>query len=69
MKHWIIAAFCVLGLAGCAGDYIIATTDGQMITADGKPKLDEDTGMLRFEDGEGNEQQIPQSEVKQIIER
>lgn len=69
MKHWIIALLCMFGLAGCANDYIIATVDGQMLTSDGKPELDEDTGMLEFEDSEGRKQQIPQSQVKQIIER
>ncbi|MBD9484509.1 YgdI/YgdR family lipoprotein [Pseudomonas sp. PDM14] len=69
MKHWIFAAFCVLGLAGCASDYIIATNDGQMLSAEDKPELDEETGLLMYEDPEGNDQQIPQSSVKQIIER
>ncbi|WP_313513467.1 YgdI/YgdR family lipoprotein [Pseudomonas sp.] len=69
MKQWIFAAFCVLGLAGCAHDYIIATNDGQMISSDSKPELDEDSGLLEFEDSDGRKQQIPQSQVKQIMER
>lgn len=69
MRQWIFAAFCLLGLAGCANDYIIATNDGQMLTSHGKPVLDEDTGLLRYEDGSGRDQQIPKSQVKQIIER
>jgi len=69
MKHWILAALCTLSLAGCSSEYIITTTDGQMLTSDGKPKLDKRTGMLEFEDSEGRVQQIPQSSVKQMIER
>ena len=69
MKPWILALLCTLGLAGCATDYIIATTDGQMLSAEDKPEIDEDTGLITYEDAEGNEQQIPQSSVKQIIER
>ncbi len=69
MKHWIFAAFCLLSLSGCSSEYIITTTDGQMLTSDGKPDLDEDTGMLEFEDSEGRKQQIPQSSVKQMLER
>ncbi|AYC32827.1 YgdI/YgdR family lipoprotein [Pseudomonas cavernae] len=69
MKAWILAAICLLSLGGCASEYLISTTDGQLLTTDNKPELDEDTGMLRFEDSEGREQQIPQAQVKQIIER
>jgi len=69
MKHWIIAALCVFSLAGCSSEYIISTTDGQMLTSDGKPQLDEDTGMIEFTDSEGRKQQIPQSSVKQMLER
>jgi len=69
MKHWIIAALCVIGLAGCASDYIITTTDGQLLNSSNKPELDEDTGLIQFEDEEGRKQQIPSTEVKQIMER
>ncbi|MBB2496569.1 YgdI/YgdR family lipoprotein [Aquipseudomonas ullengensis] len=69
MKHWIIAGLCVIGLSGCATDYLIATTDGQMLSAEDKPELDEETGLIQYEDAEGNDQQIPQNMVKQIIER
>jgi uncharacterized protein YcfL len=69
MKHGIIAALCLLSLAGCSSEYIISTTDGQLLTSDGKPRLDKDTGMIEFTDSEGREQQIPQSNVKQMLER
>ncbi|MGE8360425.1 YgdI/YgdR family lipoprotein [Pseudomonas sp.] len=69
MKHWITALLCLFALAGCSSEYIITTTDGQMLTSDGKPELDEDTGMLEFTDSEGRRQQIPQSTVRQMLER
>lgn len=69
MKKLILAACCVLSLTGCSSEYIIATTDGQLISTDGKPRLDKDTDMYRFEDSEGRDQQIQKSSVKQIIER
>lgn len=69
MKTWILTLICALGLTGCATDYIIATTDGQMLSAEDKPEIDEETGMLSYEDAEGNEQQIPRHSVLQIIER
>ncbi|MCY1434522.1 putative lipoprotein YgdR [compost metagenome] len=69
MKVWILIFFCTLGLVGCSSEYLIATTDGQILTTDEKPELDKDTGMIEFEDHEGRAQHIPQSQVKQIIER
>lgn len=69
MKKLILATCCLLSLAGCSSEYIIATTDGQLLTTDGKPKLDKDTDMYRFEDSEGRDQQIPKSSIKQILER
>lgn len=69
MKHWFLILLCTVGLSGCASEYIITTTDGQMLTSDGKPELDRDTGMLEFEDSEGRKQQIPQANVKQMMER
>ena len=69
MKQLFLAAFALLALAGCASEYIITTTDGQMLTTSDKPELDEDTGMIEFEDREGRKQQIPQAQVKQMLER
>ena len=43
--------------------------DGQMLSAEDKPEIDDETGLITYEDAEGNEQQIPQTSVKQIIER
>jgi uncharacterized protein YcfL len=69
MKKLLLTACCLLSLTGCSSEYIIATTDGQLITTDGKPRLDEDTDMYRFEDSEGRDQQIQKATVKQILER
>ena len=69
MQKLILAACCALSLTGCSSEYIIATTDGQLISTDGKPKWDKDTDMYRFEDSEGRDQQNPKSSVKQILER
>ena len=69
MKHPIATLLFFLALTGCASEHLILTTDGQMLTSDGKPELDNDTGMLEFTDSEGRKQQIPQSSVKQMLER
>ena len=72
MKNWFIPAFCITGLlalAGCSNDHLIHTTDGQSIEASDKPELDEDTGMLEYEDHSGRDNQIQQEEVREIKER
>ena len=69
MKKLLLVACCTLGLAGCATEYIITTTDGRMITTDEKPELDTETDMLHYEDEDGRDQQIKKAEVKQMIER
>ena len=69
MKHFFLAAFTLFALVGCSTEYIITTTDGQIFTAADKPELDEDTGMIEFEDSEGRKQQISQTQVKQMLER
>lgn len=57
-------------LAACSSsEYIISTTDGTMITTSGKPKLDEETGMYKYEDAEGRDGTIRKEDVKQIMER
>lgn len=69
MKMVIVTAAMVF-LAACASsEYIISTTNGTMITTSGKPKLDEKTGMYKYEDAEGREATIRKEDVKQIMER
>ena len=69
MKHTILLVACLAALAGCSNHYIISTADGQMITTDNKPRLDKESGMVRFIDSDGKEQMIPQTQIRQIIER
>lgn len=63
------AELLVFGLAGCASDYVISTKDGNMILTDGKPKLDKSTGLLSYTDEQGNERQINNDNVSQVMER
>jgi hypothetical protein len=65
----ISAALMVVGLAGCASDYVISTKDGNMILTDGKPKLDKSTGLLSYTDDQGNERQINNDNVSQVMKR
>jgi outer membrane protein assembly factor BamE (lipoprotein component of BamABCDE complex) len=56
-------------LAGCASDYVIATKDGNMILTNGKPELDKSTGLIRYEDTQGNVRQINSDQVSQMMKR
>lgn len=69
IKQTALALLCLAALTGCASEYLIVTNDGSVMTSDGKPELDKDTGMLEYEDSEGRKQQINSQTVKTIIER
>ena len=56
-------------VSGCSSDYVMATKDGRMILTDGKPTVDDDTGLISYEDQQGNKMQINRDDVSQIIKR
>lgn len=72
MKKWAVV-ISAIGLAcvvsGCSSDYVMATKDGRMILTDGKPEIDDETGLVSYEDQQGNRLQINRDDVSQIIER
>jgi len=63
------AVSIMLLLSGCSSNYVMATKDGHMISTDGKPEIDKDTGLVKYTDQAGNELQINGDEVSSIIER
>lgn len=72
MKKWAVAISAVgivCAMSGCASDYVMATKDGRMILTEGKPQIDEDTGLVSYHDIQGNAMQINRDDVSQIIER
>ena len=72
MKKWAVIISAVglaFAVAGCSSDYVMSTKDGRMILTDGKPEVDDDTGLVSYRDREGNQMQINRDEVSQIIER
>lgn len=72
MKKWVMAISPLImaaGLAGCSSDYVMATKDGNMILTQGKPKIDKDTGLISYQDEQGNQRQINGDRVTQVIER
>lgn len=57
-------------LAACGStQYLINTTNGQMITAYGKPKVDKEAGIVTYRDADGKEVAMKLSDVKQVMER
>ncbi|ATW91718.1 YgdI/YgdR family lipoprotein [Enterobacter hormaechei] len=72
MKKWAVIISAVglaFAVSGCSSDYVMSTKDGHMILTDGKPEVDDDTGLVSYRDREGNQMQINRDEVSQIIER
>lgn len=69
---WIFSA-AMLGLAmmisGCSSDYVMATKEGKMIMATGKPQIDKETGLVKYTDESGHERQINGDEVSSMVER
>ncbi|MFL4558843.1 YgdI/YgdR family lipoprotein [Yersinia kristensenii] len=64
----ISALMLTFTLAACSSNYVMHTNDGRTIVADGKPKVDDDTGMISYTDANGTEQQINRSEVKEMAQ-
>ncbi|CZX40441.1 TPA: YgdI/YgdR family lipoprotein [Enterobacter hormaechei] len=72
MKKWAVIISAVglaFAVSGCSSDYVMSTKDGRMILTDGKPEVDDDTGLVSYRDREGNQMQINRDEISQIIER
>ncbi|MEA9392501.1 YgdI/YgdR family lipoprotein [Acerihabitans sp. TG2] len=65
----VISAFMfALTLSACSSNYVMHTSDGRTIVASGKPKVDDETGMISYEDANGVQQQINRSDVKEMME-
>ncbi|CAO97783.1 YgdI/YgdR family lipoprotein [Erwinia tasmaniensis] len=65
----LIAACAVaFTLAACSSNYVMHTTDGRTIVANGKPTVDDETGMISYKDANGTKQQINRSNVKEMAE-
>ena len=52
MTKWAVLISAVglaFAVSGCSSDYVMATKDGRMILTDGKPEVDDDTGLISYE--------------------
>ena len=66
MKTFVSLLFAVLVCAGCATRYNMTLTNGLVITAKGKPKVDEQRHIIFFTDATGKTNAIPEFRVTKI---
>ncbi|MEB6379859.1 YgdI/YgdR family lipoprotein [Leclercia adecarboxylata] len=65
----IFAAAALFTVAGCSSNQAVKTTDGKTIITDGKPQVDDDTGLVSYENAEtGQTEQINRDQVKSMGE-
>jgi len=72
MKATVLALVAVLSLSlsACGGSqYIMSTTNGNLLISQGKPKLDESTGMYTYKDADGKTATANKADIVQILER
>jgi|APIni6443716594_1056825.scaffolds.fasta_scaffold361582_2 hypothetical protein len=71
MKLLLTAVVSSLTLLAACGStqYIMSTREGRMIVTEGKPRLDERTGMYTYTDQDGKQVQVRKDDIVQIIER
>ena len=65
----IFAAAVMFTVAGCSSNQEVRTTDGQTIVTDGKPQVDDDTGLVSYKNAQtGQTEQINRDQVKDMSE-
>jgi len=73
MMHKIVAVIGLvllsLTVAGCSSDYVLQKKNGEMIITHGKPEVDDDNGLITYEDIAGNERAINRDQIIQMIEK
>lgn len=65
----IFTAAALFTVAGCSSNQAVHTTDGRTIVTDGKPQVDDDTGMVSYKNAAtGKTEQINRDQVKNMSE-
>lgn len=65
----IFAAAALFTVAGCSSNQAVKTTDGRTIVTDGKPQVDDDTGLVSYKNAETDKtEQINRDQVKNMSE-
>lgn len=65
----VVGVIAVLVLSGCSNDYVMATKEGKVLITQGKPKMDQDTGLVAYTDQSGHQVQINSDDISSIIEK
>ena len=64
-----LAATALFTVAGCSSNQAVKTTDGRTIVTDGKPQVDDDTGLVSYKNAAtGHTEQINRDQVKSMGE-
>lgn len=65
----LFATATLLTVAGCSSNQAVKTTDGKTIVTDGKPQVDDETGLVSYKNAEsGKTEQINRDQVKSMDE-
>lgn len=65
----VLAATAMFTVAGCSSNQAVKITDGKTIVTDGKPQVDDDTGLVSYKNAEtGQTEQINRDQVKSMGE-
>ena len=65
----IFTAAALFTVAGCSSNQAVKTTDGKTIVTDGKPQVDDDTGLVSYKNAQtGKTEQIHRDQVKDMSE-
>lgn len=65
----MLVAVALLSVAGCSSNQSVKTTDGKTIVTNGKPQVDDETGLVSYENAEtGKTEQINRDQVKSMNE-
>ncbi|MEA1063551.1 YgdI/YgdR family lipoprotein [Erwinia sp. HR93] len=64
-----MTAAAFLFIAGCSSNQTLETTDGKTIVTDGKPQVDNDTGLVSYKNAAtGQTEQINRDRLKSMSE-
>ncbi|MDM3448262.1 MULTISPECIES: YgdI/YgdR family lipoprotein [Citrobacter] len=65
----IFTAAALFTVAGCSSNQAVKTTDGKTIVTDGKPQVDDDTGLVSYKNAQTSKtEQINRDQVKDMSE-
>ncbi|KQN55569.1 YgdI/YgdR family lipoprotein (plasmid) [Erwinia sp. E602] len=64
-----LTSLSLIALTGCSSNQSIRTTDGRTIVTDGKPQIDNETGLVSYKDAQsGKTEQINRDRISNMSE-